>query len=96
MYAFHLDNKPYSKNRRIVYSCDTSPDMYDRSKPNSTRKKLKDLFLKKNQKFLFIFDFGDDHFFGIKVIGFGEAISGEKYPLIIEEKGKAPKQYGRY
>ena len=93
MYAFHLDNKPYSKNVKLTYSCDTTPDMFDGSKPNSSNKKLKDLKLKKNQRFLFIFDFGDDHFFGITVKGFGEITKGEIYPKVIEEKGKAPKQY---
>jgi hypothetical protein len=49
--------------------------------------------LKKGQRFLFLFDFGDDQQFGIEVEGLGEAKSGERYPLILEEKGKAPKQY---
>jgi len=46
-----------------------------------------------NQKFLFVFDFGDDHQFGINVEGFGEAEKGKEYPCILEEKGKAPRQY---
>lgn len=93
MYSFHFDNVPYSKNRKKEYSCDPNPDTFGGAKPNSSNIKLKDLNLKTSQKFLFVFDFGDDHQFGINVEGFGEIVKGKKYPIIIEEKGKAPKQY---
>lgn len=93
MYSFHFDNVPYSKSRKMEYSCDPEPDMSGGTKPNSTKTKLKDLNLKKNQKFLFVFDFGDDQQFGINVESFGEIEKGRKYPVILEEKGKAPKQY---
>ena len=93
MYSFHFDNIPYSKDRSKEYSCDPEQDMFNGAKPNSTKVKLKGLNLKKNQKFLFVFDFGDDHQFGINVEGFGEAEKGKEYPCILEEKGKAPRQY---
>lgn len=101
LYSFHFDNKPYSGNRELEYTCE--PEAYNKpidnffekihGKPNSTKTKLKDLNLEKNQKFLFVFDFGDDHHFRIKVSGFGYVQKGRKYPLILEEKGKAPEQY---
>ncbi|MDP2926215.1 MAG: hypothetical protein Q8N99_07600 [Nanoarchaeota archaeon] len=93
MYSFFMDNKPYSQNRKMEYSCNPEPDVFDDAKPNSTDVKLKDLNLKKNQKFLFVFDFGDNHHFGIKVLEFGGVESGKKYPVILEEKGEAPEQY---
>ena len=93
MYSFFFDNTPYTQNRKMEYSCDTTPDPFDRGRANPTSTKLSRLGLKKKQKFLFLFDFGDDHQFGIAVEGFGEVMSGKKYPLILEEKGKAPRQY---
>lgn len=93
MYSFHLDNIPYSKDMSKEYSRDPNPDMFGEEKPNSTKTKLKDLNLKKRQKLLFVFDFGDDHQFGINTEGFGEIEKGKKYPYIIDQKGKAPKQY---
>ena len=93
MYSFHLDNKPYSKNNEMEYSCNPEPDIFSGRKPNSTKTKLSGLKLKKNQKFLFVFDFGDDHQFGIIVKDFGETRGVVEYPLIIESKGKAPAQY---
>ena len=95
MYAFFMDNKPYSQNRKMEYHCSPGEEIefFNEGKPNSTDIKLKDLSLKKKQKFLFIFDFGDDHMFSIKVDDFSETKESTKYPLILEEKGKAPKQY---
>jgi len=91
-YSFFFDNKPFSQNRKMEYSSNTE-EVDEYGKPNSTGAKLKELKLKKGQKILFIFDFGDDHYFGIKVEGFGETQKGKKYPLILKEKGKAPEQY---
>lgn len=96
LYSFHLDNKPYSKNRKMEYSYDKGADMFSGEKPNSSNVKLKDLKLKKNQKFLFVFDFGDDHQFGIIVKDFSEIKKSVKYPNIMESKGKAPPQYPMY
>ena len=93
LYSFFFDNIPYSKNLRMEYSRDVEADSFTGEKPNSTKAKLKDLNLRKGRKFLFVFDFGDDHQFGIKVDGFRMAEKGKKYPIILEEKGKAPKQY---
>jgi hypothetical protein len=95
MYAFFMDNKPYSKDRKMEYHCEPEGEMefFNEGKPNSTNTRLKDLNLKKKQKFLFVFDFGDDHMFSIKVEDFSEAKEGIKYPVILEQKGKSPEQY---
>ncbi len=93
MYSFFFDNIPYSKDSGMEYSCSTEEDPFDGERPNPTSTKLYKLNLKKGKRFLFVFDFGDDQRFGIEVDGFGEATGRNRYPLILEEKGKAPKQY---
>ncbi len=93
MYSFFFDNMPYSKARDMEYSCSTEPDLFSGDRPNPTSTKLRELNLKEKQRFLFLFDFGDDQQFGIEVDGFGEVTKGKAYPLILEEKGRAPKQY---
>ena len=94
LYSFFLDNKPYSRNRQLEYSCSDHLNIdTDFDDPNSTNIKLKELNLKNKQKFLFVFDFGDDHHFEIEVEDFGEAKKGKKYPNILEETGIAPEQY---
>lgn len=93
MYSFYFDNVPYSKARSMECCCYTEPDPSTGERPNPTSTKLSELNLKQGQKFLFVFDFGDDHQFGIEVVGFGRSRSKGKYPLIIAQKGRAPKQY---
>lgn len=96
MYSFYMDSKPYSRDLKKEYTSHPEEDWFTRDKPNSTTAKLKNLKLEKKQKFLFLFDFGDDHRFNIKVWDFSEAKEGIKYPLILEENGKAPEQYYDY
>ena len=88
-----MDNKPFSRDNTKEYNCEPESDFSGEGKPNSTETRLKELNLKKGQKFLFIFDFGDEHHFGIKVEDFGEFEKSKKYPLILNETGKVPKQY---
>src|SRR5450759_1102433 len=93
MYSF-FDNRPYSKARGMEYSCSTEPpDPFSGERPNPTSTKLRDLNLKEGQRFLFVFDFGDDQQFGIEVVGFGRSRSKAPYPMILSRKGTAPKQY---
>lgn len=94
MYSFFFDNIPYSKDRSMEYSCSIEPpDPFSGERPNSTSTKLKQLNLKEGQKFLFLFDFGDDQQFGIEVVGFGRSRSKAPYPMVIGRKGRAPNQY---
>jgi Plasmid pRiA4b ORF-3-like protein. len=99
LYSFFFDNKPYSRNRDMEYSFNPEPDessifdLFSSGKPHSTATKLKEIPFQVNQKFLLIFDFGDDHRFSISVVGFGQVQRGVKYPFLLESKGKAPEQY---
>jgi hypothetical protein len=92
MYSFHLDNTPYGA-RDKEYNCMPQPDPDTGEKPKPTSMKLKDLKLEVGQRFLFLFDFGDDQEFGIEVVGSGRSRSKAPYPMFIGRKGKAPKQY---
>ncbi len=96
LYSFFMDNKPYTKNIGMEYSCDREQDTFSGERPNSSKVKLRKLNLSVGQKFLFVFDFGDDHHFQITVAGFGEIQKVKKYPAILEVKGKAPVQYPRW
>lgn len=93
LYSFFLDNKPYSKDRTKEYTCNDEADWFTGEMANSTKTKLKEIGFEKKQKFLMIFDFGDDHRFEIKIKDFGFYDEKKKYPLILREIGKAPEQY---
>ena len=56
--------------------------------------RLKDLELRKGQKFTYLFDFGDMWWFDIKVLAIQEG-SVEK-PMLIKAVNDAPEQYPMY
>jgi len=62
-------------------------------RPRGADTQIKKLMLRRGRRFLYLFDFGDQHHFKIKVIGFGEAKKGEKYPKLVGSAGKPPHQY---
>jgi len=62
-------------------------------RPRSADTQIKKLMLRSGRRFLYLFDFGDQHHFKIKVVGFGEAKKGEKYPKLVESAGEPPPQY---
>jgi hypothetical protein len=94
MYSFFMDNIPFSRDANMEYSCNPKSLIeIDGIMRKSTKTKLRELNLKEGKKFVFIFDFGDKHRFRITVEGFSEAKEGIKYPVILEQKGKSPKQY---
>lgn len=55
---------------------------------------LSTLDLKKGKKFLYLFDYGDEWRFTVKVDAINKNIDPEQeYPRLVEEVGKAPQQY---
>ena len=55
---------------------------------------LGQLGLKKGQRFLYLFDFGDNHEFNVRVVDVLEtAEPGTKYPKTLSTRGSPPKQY---
>lgn len=58
------------------------------------RTKLADLDLSQGQTFLYLFDYGDEWRFRVRVHAINEdAATGTEYPRIVETVGKAPAQY---
>lgn len=51
------------------------------------------LELKKGQKILYFFDYGDSHEFDVTVVHINPRSEKGKYPKIVECKGKSPPQY---
>jgi len=93
LYSFFLDDEAWSDNRECEY---TRPDRDEPLEANSAKIPLNKLGLKQGQKFVYVFDFGDDHRFRIQVKGFAKTIAGRKYPSTVEAAGKPFKQYPNY
>ncbi|MCM1578408.1 MAG: plasmid pRiA4b ORF-3 family protein [Ruminococcus sp.] len=83
MYAFFLDNKAWSDN---CYS----PEDSEGKGCDSGKYSLSDI-LSEKQKFLYIFDFGDEWRFSCNVLRIEEGICKE--PEIIRSVGESPEQY---
>jgi hypothetical protein len=86
LYAFFMDGEPWSTE--AFYSPEAEHG------PTVDEVKLGDLDLAAGQGFLYIFDFGDEWGFWITVLQIEETLPEPKQPKILEQAGKAPKQYG--
>jgi hypothetical protein len=62
--------------------------------PSAARVKIGDLGLRMKQKFLYLYDYGDEHRFEVQLVGINPEAPKGRYPRIVESHGKAPRQYG--
>lgn len=63
--------------------------------PSAARIKIKALTLRMKQKFLYLFDYGDEHRFEVQLVDVNpDAPQDVRYPRILETHGKPPRQYG--
>lgn len=95
LYSFHLDEIAYSKNTDLTYTSPMSnPDQY-REMKQAIEHRFIDLGLVKKQRILFVYDFGDDYRFGVKVIGYDKKDINTYYPRIRKRKNDKhiPDQY---
>jgi hypothetical protein len=87
LHAFFMDNRPWDDSEAYV----TPRGDLDSARGFSDDVKLSDFHLCKDNKFLYIFDFGDDWRFRIKVLRVIEELT-EK-PIILKSLGQIS-QYG--
>ncbi|MFA6048215.1 MAG: hypothetical protein WC737_05410 [Parcubacteria group bacterium] len=55
--------------------------------------KINKVWEKIGERMIFMFDYGDDWRFLVKLEGINPAKKDQKYPVILEKKGKSPEQY---
>lgn len=84
LFAFYMDGKPFSRN------CYNSPN--DAVGPYATEVTLGELYLEEGQRFLYLFDFGDEWRFDVTLEKIHEGVT-DCVPGVRKEKGKAPMQY---
>jgi len=88
LYAFFMDGKRWSHNAINAPQCDEGPYTDDL--------KIGELDLSVGQQFLYLFDFGDEWCFWVKLEKIRKDEPGPPEPKIIESKGEAPQQYPSY
>jgi tetratricopeptide (TPR) repeat protein len=88
-YSFFMSNKPYDKENEY-----TSPGIDTRGKRKlATRIRIDSLALHPGQKFLYLFDYGDEWWHEVELIGVSEEVPRGNYPRVTKRHGKSPPQY---
>lgn len=87
-YSFFMSNKPYDKESEY-----TSPglDIHGTSRL-ATRIRIDSLALHPGQRFLYFFDYGDEWWHEVELIGVTEKVTRGSYPRVVKRQGKSPPQ----
>lgn len=84
----------FKSKKKYELFADLEDDGIEPVDSGSVRKsKIKDVFKKEGEKMLFLFDYGDNWEFIVEFEEKGEKNERGRYPIVIESKGKAPRQY---
>ncbi|KAF5415089.1 MAG: hypothetical protein C5S48_06960 [Candidatus Methanogaster sp.] len=88
LYSFFMDGRPWSRERFV------SP--YEDDGPYVDEVSIGNLGLYVGQNILYLFDYGDEWYFQVKLEEIRKEGSKPREPTIIEEEGEAPEQYEYY
>lgn len=95
-FGFFKGNDIFKRDEREGYElfADLKDEGIEPVKTGSVKKtKINQVWKVKGDKMTFMFDYGDDWRWEVKLQGFGEKDPKKKYPLILEKQGRAPSQY---
>jgi hypothetical protein len=90
LYSFFVGSVAHDDRYRI--SCPYEEDY----PPWTSEVQVGDLGLSKRHKFLYYFDYGDSHGFEVEVVDIRPQAEPGEYPRVVDSRGEAPAQYGRY
>ena len=86
LYSFFMSGRAWDKTTEYA-----SPYTEGRS---AARVRIRDLRLRPKQRFLYLFDYGDEHRFEVQLLDVNPEGPKGKYPRIVERHGPNPEQYG--
>lgn len=87
LYSFYMSNRAWDET--TAYSSPYAEG------PSAGGVKIRDLNLRMKQRFLYLFDYGDDHRFEVQLIEVDPGAPKEAdYPRIVKSHGEDPVQYG--
>ncbi len=87
LYSFFMSGRAWDKASEYA----AQPEGNQRA-VSGTR--LENLRLRLKQRFLYLFDYGDEHHFDVQLVSLNPDAPKGRYPRIVEEHGQAPQQYG--
>jgi hypothetical protein len=85
LYSFFMSNRAW--DRATEYA---SPQADGSS---ATKVKVGDLRLRMKQRFLYLFDYGDEHRFEVQLVALNPDAPEDRYPKLVESQGEDPSQY---
>lgn len=84
----------FDSEKRYELFADLKDQGIEQTGAKSVKKtKIKEVWQKVGDKIMFLFDYGDDWQFIVKLIGFSERENKQEYPRILKKVGRAPRQY---
>ena len=87
LYCFYMNGRKYDE--RYQFACN-----YEKDRPPwAAEAVIGELGLVKKHRFLYHFDYGDDHLFEVEVVDIRPDVREGNYPRLIDSHGKAPAQY---
>jgi len=91
-YSFYLSNKPYDKETEF-----TSPGADTTGETKlATRIRIDSLALYGGPKFLYLFDYGDEWWHEVELLGVTKKVTRASYPKVVKKQGKSPPQYPKH
>jgi hypothetical protein len=86
LYSFFLYGEAWGEGDRF-----SSP--FEDMGPYTTEAVIGELGLVKKHKFMYLFDYGDQHEFEVEVVDIQPQAGPGKYPRLIDSRGESPEQY---
>jgi hypothetical protein len=91
LWAFFLSGKPWDE--KTEYALDPQPGLFG-GRPPRAAARLPIREAPSGKEFLFLFDFGDEWHFGVKLARTSDTLEpGARYPRIVARHGESPPQY---
>jgi hypothetical protein len=96
LWSFFLSGRAW--DRQSEYALQSEPDFLDGPRPHAAKRiAIRDVPLPGaagKKEFLFLFDYGDEWYFGVKLVRLGPRVEpGVRYPRVVAQAGLAPPQY---
>lgn len=86
LYSFFMSGQPFDGQSEIG-----SP--WSEAVRHTHEVAISELELRRGQRFLYLFDYGDNHEFDVEVVRVNPAAPGNSYPKVIAQQGRSPRQY---
>jgi hypothetical protein len=86
LYSFYMSGRAWDKDSEYG-----SPYA---DGPSAAKARIGDLNWRLKQRFLYLFDYGDDHRFEVQLLAINPAAAKGKYPRVVDQHGENPSQYG--